>query len=606
MRRTSLHALLLLALATLGHGAATAQAALPCADDLVRCRTVSVPLDPEEPSLGRVGLFTQSIGPTSRGRTVMVLSGGPGQSTTPTFDPFADPLVGELLGRRSVVVFDARGTGRSGLLRCPELQRDQHLRATRAAEACARRLGDRRSEYGIDEHVADIEAVRRALRIRRLDIIGTSYGTMVALRYAQAFPDRVGRLLLDSVVPPSGTSADGLEIFRAMPRVLTELCGENRCSPYTDDLTGQVADLVRKVRAEGPLVGPVFDRRGRAARGELGAVGLLDVLLEGDFNPVVREALPSAVVAANRGDAAPMLRLTRLVAASAPPQRAVDFSAGAYAAGSCEVLQQPWDPAAPPELRRAQATEAARSFSPDSYRPFDAQTILDADYLALCLRWPAPREPMARASDELPRKPMLMISGAEDLRTPVEEAARLSRSVPTSRHLVVPHVGHSVLGSDSSGCALRAALDFMLVRPTRITLCRGPRRIGPRVPVPPRTADAVKAPRGVPARVGRTVQAIDLSLDDVAMALGVGVRRGGGLRGGSYAATRGSVRMRRYEYVPGIRIDAEPRRGGGLTLRTSGPNAARGRLVMSRSGRIRGVVGGRRVRTRAGAGPPQA
>ena len=605
MRPIPLLALLLLAL-LLPEGAA---AAVSCDDRGVSCRTVRVQLEPGQPSLGSVGLFVQRIrapGPR-RGRPVLILPGGPGQSSTPDFSPFDDRVVLRLLSaRREVIVFDPRGTGRSGLIRCRELQRDPHLRSPRAAEACARRLGARRGSYGIDEHVVDLEAVRAALRVPELDLLGVSYGTLVAERYAQAFPGRVGRLVLDSIVPPRGASADDAEIFRAMPRVLTEVCGENRCLPYTNDPAGDLQALVRTLRREGPLRGTVVDARGRRRAAEIGVVGLLDIMLEGDFNPGAREALVPALIAARRGDAAPLLRLARQVAAVAGPSEAESFSSGAYAAGSCEVLEQLWDPAADPATRLVQARDALREIGDGRYLPFDAQTVLDADFLPLCLRWPAPLEPLPSASDALPPVPMLMLAGAEDLRTPAEEARALAAATPSARLIVVPRVGHSVLSSDDTGCAARAASDFLLVRRARVTRCAGPRRLNPPPPVPPRTTGEVKAPRGVPGIVGRTVQAVDISLDDVQLALTIGPRGGGGLRGGRYAASGDGVRMRAYEYVPGIRIDASPRADGALVIRTSGPRAARGRLDMTPDARIRGVVGGRRIRTRAGAGPPRA
>ena len=606
MRRIPLHApILLLALLLTALPAGTAAAAERCPVGVSDCATVRVPLDYSRPAGPKIGLAVQRVRSEGARRTVLVLSGGPGQSITPGFDPVLDEFLRELLGQRDILVFDARGTGESGLLRCPELQKDPHLRGTRAAAACARRLGPRRGFYGIDEHVRDIESVRRRLGIRRLDLFGTSYGTLVALRYAQAYPDRVGRLLLDSVARPAGMSALGEEIFGAMPRVLNELCGQNRCLPYTRDLTGRVRDVVERIRREGPLTARLPDARGRARVERLGVIGFLDILLEGDFNSLVREAMPAAVIAAHRGDPAPLVRLSKLVAAAAPAFPAQAFSAGAYAAGSCENLEQPWDTAAPPAERLAQAAERVRALGDGPFRPFDALTVLDADYLALCLRWPAPRDPIVPATDALPRKPMLLLSGAEDLRTPVEEAVKIVAAVPGARHLVVPRTGHSVLGSDTTGCAREAAADFLLVRRTRVRSCRGPSRVAPKVPLPPTTLDLIKAPRGVPARIGVTVQAVDLALDDVALALGIGALRGGGLRGGSFRAARGSVVLRDYEYAPGIRVDATPRsRDGALVITTSGPDAARGRLVLSARGRISGVLGGRRIRTFTRAGPP--
>ena len=48
----------------------------------------------------------------------------------------------------------------------------------------------------------DIEAIRQALGYEKLVLYGTSYGTKVALEYAERYPEHVEALVLDSVVPP--------------------------------------------------------------------------------------------------------------------------------------------------------------------------------------------------------------------------------------------------------------------------------------------------------------------------------------------------------------------------------------------------------------------
>src|SRR5205085_1511014 len=152
------------------------------------------------------------------------------------------------------------------------------------------------------------------------------------MRYAQDHPDRVGRLLLDSNLLPSGPTMDAREVFRALPRVLSESCPARTC-PATRNLFASLQQLVGKLR-QGAMAGTVYDGAGRAHRMKLGPVQIFDLMLEGDFIPALREALPSAIVAADRGDAAPLLRLYRLDLDGTPPLGATDFSSGAYAAGS--------------------------------------------------------------------------------------------------------------------------------------------------------------------------------------------------------------------------------------------------------------------------------
>ena len=94
---------------------------------------------------------------------MMYLSGGPGGAGVLEM---VDVLltVPRLIREFTVLGFDQRGTGRSGLLRCRALERDPRLRSTRAGEACARTLGPRRSFYTTPDSVEDMEAIRRRAR----------------------------------------------------------------------------------------------------------------------------------------------------------------------------------------------------------------------------------------------------------------------------------------------------------------------------------------------------------------------------------------------------------------------------------------------------------
>ena len=94
----------------------------------------------------------------------------------------------ELTRRYTVIGFDQRGTGASGLLRCKELERDGRLRSTDAAERCAQRLGPERAFYTTPDTVEDMEAIRQAVGARTLTLFGISYGTELALAYARAYP----------------------------------------------------------------------------------------------------------------------------------------------------------------------------------------------------------------------------------------------------------------------------------------------------------------------------------------------------------------------------------------------------------------------------------
>ncbi len=57
----------------------------------------------------------------------------------------------------------------------------------------------------------------------------------------------------------------------------------------------------------------------------------------------------------------------------------------------------------------------------------------------------------------LPNVPTLILSGADDLRTPTANAREVAAQIPDAQLLVVPNTGHSVLGADPTTCAQQRA-----------------------------------------------------------------------------------------------------------------------------------------------------
>src|SRR3954469_7511620 len=209
-RRAALGALLALAaLLSLPH-AAHALIWSRCRDfHAVRCTKLAVPLDRTGAMPGAVKLRVARTGRHS-GPALMYLSGGPGGAGVSEMVSVMGE-VGQLPARYRVFGYDQRGTGYSGLLRCPALEHDPNLRSTIAGEQCAADIGPTRVHYTTADSVQDMEAVRRALHIDKWTLFGISYGTELALAYARAFPTHVDRLIIDSVVDPD----DSDPFFRA-------------------------------------------------------------------------------------------------------------------------------------------------------------------------------------------------------------------------------------------------------------------------------------------------------------------------------------------------------------------------------------------------------
>jgi pimeloyl-ACP methyl ester carboxylesterase len=582
------------------------------------CTRVSVPLDRSGAVPGRVSLFVKRVRARERPRrgALVVLAGGPGQSATDAFGGSALSVLHPAYRHRDLIIFDQRGTGRSGLLRCRALERANLLDAGTAAGRCAGRLGPRRAFYTSRDSAEDIEAIRVALDYESIALFGTSYGTKVALGYALSHPESVERLVLDSVVEADGPNPLYLDTLEAVPRVLQTLC-RARCREFTPDPVADLATLVRRL-ARRPMRGPVVGRDGAVRRSALRRADLFVVLVAGDLNPALRAAFPGAVRAALDDDAAPLLRLrdrAYAVDGTPPPPRVL--STALYAATTCEETPFPWSRTSPPDpaARRAAARSAAAALPDIAFFPFDRPTAVDNDLVDLCERWLAAPNAPGLGPGPLPDVPVLLLEGEDDLRTPIENARRVAAGFPRARLVVAPATGHSALGGDVSGCTTVAFGRFMQGAPFS-TRCRRAGRDFLPSPPPPRGIGELRAAAGVPGARGRVLAAISLTLHDLAFDAITGLiteagardfAHGGGLRAGSYRLdTHGSLTLRRLAFVPDVRLDGRirsfirtPRQRG--RIRVEAARGVPGGTVTIRGRRVRGILGGEQVAARLDA-----
>jgi len=614
--------------------AAAATLAAPAAADAelrfrdckgVQCGRLAVPLDREGSAPGRVSLYVERRRAARRPRrgVTLLLAGGPGQPATLAYrsglggGPYGD--FRELTPRNDIVAFDGRGTGRSGLLRCPALEGASLIDAGAEAAACARRLGSRRGFYRTIDSVEDIEAVRAALGVDKLTILGVSYGTFLAQAYAASHPDRVERVLLDSVLDVSGWDPLYRDIFRAVPRVLRAVC-RSGCRSFTRDPVGDVGRFVARL-AQRPLRGRVTLPSGRRRRATLTRQELFFTLVSGDLDDILRAQFSGALKSALGGDPAPLLRLKRQAVVSEGSGTPREFSSGLYAATTCEEIPFPWIRFSDPASRFESIWAAASQIPAAELYPFDTATTAGNDFLRMCRRWPeaSPGPYAAPPPGVLPDVPVLMLSGEMDLRTPLEGAQGAAADWPHAQLLAVPNTGHSSLSADISGCAQRATRRFLRGDPVPPRCRRGAALFPTLPPAPTGLRDLRPAPRLRGAR-GKTVSAVELTVLDVTISLASAsltgpqdALRGGGLRGGRWSvnleAPSPVLRLEEVEYLPGIRVSGAVRsfgrRGEEARLRVTGGGAPNGVLRITRE-RITGRLGGKPVRAELRSARAQA
>jgi pimeloyl-ACP methyl ester carboxylesterase len=361
--------LLLLVVAAFFFTAGSVRAAVPmthCGTTPgVLCGTVVVPLDYSGAVGGTVSLHVEELPASGTPRGVMFLvAGGPGQGSAKSFDLGARSnaqLFQAVFPDYTLVAVDNRGTGASGLINCPGIQKivpTSVEQAARLARDCADQIGPTRQFYATRDHADDLESVRKALGFGKVGLYGVSYGTKLALAYALAFPSSVERMVLDSVVPPDQPDPFERDVVRELPATLSALCAGGRCRRATANYAADVVALANRLEAKpisGKVLVPGGARRARRMTGE----DLLSLVIDTDLSPGLAAELPAAVHAARAGYDRPLLRLfdldlrTSALAAS-------DLSFGLYVATTCADGQFPWSPSTPPADRGA-ALDAAVS-----------------------------------------------------------------------------------------------------------------------------------------------------------------------------------------------------------------------------------------------------
>ncbi len=185
------------------------------------CARVEVPLDyadPEAESIELALLRDPASDPEARIGSLLVNPGGPGAPGTAYAEQAEAAFRPELTRVYDIVGFDPRGTGSSSPIDCvPDAALDRHLALDPVpdsdAEAedllfqmrafnhgCVERSGDVAAHVSTAEAARDLDILRAVLGEDTLTYFGASYGTQLGATYAELFPERVGRMVLDGGV----------------------------------------------------------------------------------------------------------------------------------------------------------------------------------------------------------------------------------------------------------------------------------------------------------------------------------------------------------------------------------------------------------------------
>lgn len=196
-----------------------------------QCSSVTVPMDYDNPGDQSIDIQLSRSSETADEAPMLINPGGPGASGISFVqDSLEFVFSEELLENTSPIGFDPRGVGESEPIQCETAEEFDASRETvhdpstpegwaasvedneAYAQQCLERSGEIFGFVDTASAAKDMDVIRAALDEPELDYFGISYGTKLGATYAELFPDHVGKLVLDSVLPPS---AETLEVSKA-------------------------------------------------------------------------------------------------------------------------------------------------------------------------------------------------------------------------------------------------------------------------------------------------------------------------------------------------------------------------------------------------------
>jgi pimeloyl-ACP methyl ester carboxylesterase len=193
----------------------------------LQCASLKVPLDHSNPYSQRITLALSRVPHTAKTYQgpLLVNPGGPGGSGLTLAGFVASSLPEAVAAQYDVIGFDPRGVGASKpALDCkpgyfdpvrpdsvpstPAIEKANLDRAKAFAKACGKKYANLLPYIDTVSAVQDMDSIRVALGARKINYFGYSYGTYLGAVYAKLYPHRVRRLVLDSIVDPTGVWYD--------------------------------------------------------------------------------------------------------------------------------------------------------------------------------------------------------------------------------------------------------------------------------------------------------------------------------------------------------------------------------------------------------------
>jgi pimeloyl-ACP methyl ester carboxylesterase len=422
----------------------------------LQCTTVLAPLDyarPDDEAI-TLALAQRPASAQPRAGALFINPGGPGGSGV----DYVGYFDAKGLERFDVIGWDPRGTGRSTPVKCANgTAMDRYTsidtspddaaeeKALEQAQidfgrGCLSRSGALLEHISTTETVRDLDLLRHLVGESKLTYLGSSYGTKIGALYAQLYPARVGRMVLDGAVnitkKKDVSQLDGferaLDNFAAWSAERGSKLGNTKA-----EVLSSISDLLTRLDSK-----PINGGRAELTQ-QLAVTGILAVLYENEEGwRYLQQGLELAV--------------------SDRDGRYLMFFADQYNQrdknGSYGQLQFSFPAIRCLDSQDVSVAAAQREGAQEAKRAPTLGPFAGTDLV--CPLWPvapAPEEPTITGSGA---PPIVVIGTTGDPATPYEYAERMADQLQSGHLLTLRGEGH--LGYGQSACIRRHAQAYLL------------------------------------------------------------------------------------------------------------------------------------------------
>ena len=435
-----------------------------------QCARLTVPIDYSNPGGATLKLAVLKVAAkvaSKRIGSLVVNPGGPGGSGV-GYASAADVIVTKAVrAAYDIVGFDPRGVGSSSPIKCLDdreldsflgadptpdnkAEEQQFAHSAKAfADKCKANGGPLLGHVSTIEAAKDMDVLRATLGETSLDYLGKSYGTFLGATYADLFPTKVGKFVLDGVVDPNLTSSqvnEGQAVgFETATRAYVQDCVDKGGCPLGDSLDSGMQKLRDFLKALDARPLPLNDTYVKTLTEGWGSLGIAVAMYDQGLWSQLSDALRSAFA----GNAGPLMTLAESYADRS--------SRGTYTGNLMQVIYAVncLDRSDSKDLAHYETEARSLSAKAPTWGPFLAWSTVPCGY------WPVPANNAPKKITAAGSGPIVVVGTTRDPATPYKWAQGLASELENGHLITFDGDGHTAY-TRSNSCVDNAVDAYLL------------------------------------------------------------------------------------------------------------------------------------------------